>query len=144
MFYQHIRTQRLAYVDASSAAVEGKSLSDAQNKALSQWREIEKTFIPNREDVKINTSKMKSDYATVAGYLRPLSFQIQTVFLPIIIWDSLTLMLLGAALYQWGFFSGAWSNRNYWQILTIGYQLTFFSVKKDINNCAANSSDVIS
>ena len=123
LFYQQIRNQRLAYVDASTAAVEGKSLSEQQNKALSQWREIEKTLIPNREDVKVNTRKMKSDYSTVAGYIRPLSFQIQTVFLPIIIWDSLALMLLGVALYRWGFFSGEWSNRDYWQILIIGYTI---------------------
>ena len=54
---------------------------------------------------------MKSDYATVASYVRPLAFKMQTMFLPIIIWDSLALMLLG-----WPCIAGAscraqWSNR---------------------------------
>src|SRR5262249_10084986 len=35
--------------------------------------------------------------------------------------DSLALMLLGLALYRWGFLSGAWSNRAYWWVLAIGY-----------------------
>ncbi len=66
---------------------------------------------------------MKSDYAGVASYVRPLSWKIQTVFMPIIIWDSLALMLLGLALYQWGFLSGQWSNRAYAQVMAIGYGL---------------------
>jgi uncharacterized protein len=43
------------------------------------------------------------------------------MFLPIIIWDSLALMLLGLALYRWGFLSGQWSNRAYWKVILIGY-----------------------
>jgi uncharacterized protein len=121
LFYQHIRSQRIAYVEATGAAAEGKQLTDVQEKALAEWREVEKTLIPNREDVKANTLKMKSDYSTVAGYLRPLSFQIQTIFMPIIIWDSLALMMLGVALYRWGFFSGEWTDKRYQQIMILGY-----------------------
>ena len=123
LFYQHIRSQRIAYVEATGAVTEGKPLSEVQEKALAEWRELEKTFIPNREDVKANTLKMKSDYSTVAGYLRPLSFQIQTILMPIIIWDSLALMLLGVALYRWGFFSGDWTDKSYQQMMIVGYAI---------------------
>ena len=37
------------------------------------------------------------------------------------IWDSLALMLLGLALYRWGFLSGNWAHRDYWKVLAIGY-----------------------
>ncbi len=121
LYYQHIRAERIAYVEASAAAAENKPLTDAQNDALKQWREIEKTLIPNREDAKENTRKMKSDYATVASYLRPLAWKFETIFLPIELWDSLALMLLGMALYQWGFLSGQWSNRDYAKVAAIGY-----------------------
>ena len=121
LFYREIRATRIAYVEASNAASEGKTLTAAQTQALSRWRDIEKTLIPNREDVKENTRKMKSDYATVAGYLRPLAFEFETMFMPIIIWDSLALMLLGLALYRWGFLSGNWANRDYWKVIAIGY-----------------------
>ena len=121
LFYQHIRDKRIAYVEASAVAAENKPLTEAQNDALAQWREIEKTLIPNREDAKENTRKMKSDYATVASYLRPLAWKIETIFMPIEIWDSLALMLLGLALYQWGFLSGQWSNRDYAKVVAIGY-----------------------
>src|SRR5262249_18792913 len=111
LLYQDIRAKRIAFVEARDAASEGKTLTAAQNEALAQWREIEKTLIPNREDVKENTRKMKSGYATVAGYLRPLAFEIETKLMPIIIWDSLALMLLGLALYRWGFLTGNWADR---------------------------------
>jgi uncharacterized protein len=121
LFYQHMRNERIAYVEASAAAAENKALTEAQTSALAQWRELEKTLIPNREDAKDNTRKMKSDYATVASHLRPLAWKVQTIFLPIEIWDSLALMLLGMALYQWGFLSGQWSNRDYAKVAAIGY-----------------------
>jgi len=41
--------------------------------------------------------------------------------LPIEIWDSLALMLLGLALYQWGFLSGQWLSRDYAKVMAIGY-----------------------
>jgi uncharacterized protein len=121
LYYQHIRSARVAYVEASKAAFEGQALTATQTEALARWRDLEKTLIPNREDAKENTRKMKSDYATVGGYLRPLAFKFETLFMPIIIWDSLALMLLGLALYRWGFLSGNWANRDYWKVIAIGY-----------------------
>jgi uncharacterized protein len=121
LYYQHIRTKRIAYAEASAVAAENKPLTEAQNDALAQWREIEKTLIPNREDARENTRKMKSDYATVASYVRPLAWKFETILMPIEIWDSLALMLLGLALYQWGFLSGQWSNRDYARVAAIGY-----------------------
>jgi uncharacterized protein len=121
LLYQHIREKRIAYVQASSIAAENKPLSEAQNAALAEWRELEKTFIPNREDAQENTRKMKSDYSTVASRLRPLAWKLQTLFLPIEIWDSLALMFLGLALYQWGFLTGQWSTRDYARVMAIGY-----------------------
>lgn len=119
--YQDIREKRIAYSQAIKAKSENKTLTATQTKALTEWREIEKTMIPNREDAKANTKKMKSDYRTVAGYLRPIALDIQTKYLPFEIWDSLALMLLGLALFKWGFLTGAWSNKEYWTVAKIGY-----------------------
>ncbi|QJW94596.1 DUF418 domain-containing protein [Frigoriglobus tundricola] len=121
LFYQHVRSQRLAYVEARDAEAANRPLSAAQTEALAQWRELEQTFIPNREEARENTRKMKSDYATVAAYVRRLALKIETVFLPLMVWDSIALMLLGIALYRWGFLTGEWSNRAYLRTLLIGY-----------------------
>ncbi|NBB18457.1 DUF418 domain-containing protein [Runella sp. CRIBMP] len=121
--YQDIREKRIAYVEATKAKSQNQTLTATQNKALTEWREIEKTMIPNREDAKANTLKMKSNYSTVASYLRPIAFDIQTKYLPFEVWDSLALMLLGLALFKWGFLTGAWSNKDYWTVIKIGYGL---------------------
>jgi uncharacterized protein len=121
LFYQHMRNTRLAYVEAKKVEATGQALSGAQKKALSDWREMEKTMIPNREDAKENTRKMKGDYASVGGYLRPLALKMQTMFLPLEIWDSVALMMLGMALHRWGFFAGAWRREDYWKVVAVGY-----------------------
>jgi uncharacterized protein len=121
LHYQEIRGKRLAYVEAAKAQAENRTLTAAQTSALADWREVEKTMIPSREDAKGNTQKMKSDYATVAGFLRPLVWQWQTKYLIFEIWDSLALMLLGLALFKWGFLTGSWSRKDYWKVVKIGY-----------------------
>jgi uncharacterized protein len=121
LFYQDIREKRIAYVEARAAATEGKPPTAVQTKALAEWRELEKTLIPNRDDAEQNTRKMKSNYATVASRLRPLAWKFETVFLPVEIWDSLALMFLGLALYRWEFLTGRWSNRDYAKLAAIGY-----------------------
>jgi uncharacterized protein len=121
--YQSIRAKRIAYSDAKRAEAAHLQLTETQAKALADWREIETSMIPNREDAKQNTAKMKSGYSTVAGYLRPIAVQIQTKYLPIEIWDSLALMMLGLALYRWGFFAGAWSRQDYLKVVGVGYGL---------------------
>lgn len=119
--YRELREKRIAYVEATTAQSQSQALTEIQTKALADWREVEKTMIPNREDAKANTQKMKSDYTTVAGYLRPLAFQWQTKYLIFDVWDSLALMLLGLALFKWGFLTGAWSRKDYWKVVKIGY-----------------------
>lgn len=121
LLYQHIRDRRIAYVEASAVVAENKPLTPTQDDALARWRELEKTFLPNREDAQENTRKMKSGYATVASRLRPLAWKIETILLPIEFCDSLALMLLGLALYRWGFLSGQWSDRDYAKVAAIGY-----------------------
>jgi len=123
LFYRLIRAERIAYVEATAAADAGQPLTDAQKAALAKWRELETSFLPNREDAKENTRKMKSGYATVASRIRPLAWKIETIFLPFSLWDSLALMFLGMALNQWGFLSGQWSSRSYVKVMAIGYGL---------------------
>jgi len=120
-FYQGVRNDRIAYVNAKKVETEKKPLTATQTNALTTWREIETSMIPNREDAKENTRKMKSDYATVASYLRPMAWDGQTEFMLYEIWDCIALMLLGFALYKWGFLSGSWSNAAYRKVMLIGY-----------------------
>jgi uncharacterized protein len=123
LFYRQIREARIAYVDAKAAETADRPLTEPQTAALSAWRDIELSLLPNRDDVKENTRKMKSDYATVASHVRPQALRFQTMYLPLMLWDSLALMLLGLALLRWGFLTGAWTDHSYGRVMLIGYGL---------------------
>jgi len=125
IFFQDIREKRIAYVEAVAAQSSGQSLSEAQSKALADWREIEINLIPNKEDAAEHTKLMKGNYASVASYIRKISWDGQTKYLIYGIWDPLALMMLGIALFKWGFLTLQWTRAQYIKTLLIGYGLGF-------------------
>ncbi|HRO47416.1 DUF418 domain-containing protein [Agriterribacter sp.] len=120
MFYQDIRQKRLDYVQVKQS-IGLQQPDESQKKVLAEWREMELSFIPNDQDIIENTSKMKSGYSTVAKKVRKASLEFQTKYLIYGIWDPLALMLLGMALYKWGFFTGKWTRRKYKWTALLGY-----------------------
>lgn len=125
MFMQDVRVKRLAYVEAVAAQKNQQTLTAAQDQALKEWREVEIDLIPNKEDAAEHTKMMKSDYSTVAQYIRKISWDGQTKYLIYSIWDPLALMLLGIALYKWGFLTLQWSRAQYVKTIIIGYGFGF-------------------
>ena len=121
--YRFIRDKRIAYVAATSARDHGATLSDAQQGAVAAWQELEKSIVPNRRVVGEHTRAIKSGYAGAASVWRPLAWELETKYLPFELADSVALMLLGMALLQLGFFSGAWQKRTYRRIMLVGYGL---------------------
>ncbi len=115
-----IKEKRLAYKEAAQAKEQGQTLSTDQEKALEEWRNVEKELIPNKEDAKENTRLMKGSYADVAGYVRTHSLDYQTKYLLYSLWDPIALMLLGIALYKWGYFT-TWTNRQHSRAVILGY-----------------------
>lgn len=125
IFFQDIRGKRIAFTEAVTAQKENRPLSDAQNLALKEWKEIEMDLIPSREVAAEHTVSMKSDYSTVAKYIRKISWEGQTKYLIYSIWDPLALMLLGMALFKWGFLTLEWSRKDYLRTILIGYGLGY-------------------
>lgn len=117
-----VKEKRLAYKEATEAKEQGKALSAAQEKAMEEWRNVEKELIPNKEDAKENTRLMKGSYADVASYVRPHSLDFQTKYLLYSLWDPIALMLLGIALYKWGYFT-TWTSRRHRLTVFFGYAL---------------------
>ena len=123
-FYQNIRDKRLAYIAVQTAQQQGRPLTTTQQQAVKDWQEAQKTFLPNKAEVAEHTRLMKSpNYFTVASRYRQESIDFQTKYLLLGIPDPLALMLLGMALYKWGFITGQWSRRRYWQTMLVGYGL---------------------
>ena len=125
IFFQDIRNKRIAYTEAVTAQKENKTLTDVQNLALKEWKEVEANLIPSREVAAEHTVSMKSDYSSVAKYIRKISWDGQTKYLIYGLWDPLALMLLGMALYKWGFLTLEWSRKDYVQTMLIGYGIGY-------------------
>lgn len=123
IFYQGVRDKRLAFLAVQAAQKEGKPLTKTQQQALVDWREAQKQFFPNKAEAAEHTRLVKSGYAGAAKRFRKDTWEGQTKYLIFGIWDPLALMLLGMALYKWGFFTGQWPRRRYWQTMLVGYGL---------------------
>ncbi len=120
-YYQEMRQKRFAYLQVSKDLSPDQRPDERQQEALTQWREIEQTFIPNDQDIIENTRIMKSDYATIATKIRKQSWLYQTTYLIYGLWDPLALMLLGMALFKWGFLTGGWTQKKYIYTALLGY-----------------------
>ncbi|GAB4015056.1 DUF418 domain-containing protein [Spirosoma migulaei] len=124
LFYQNVRNKRMAYLAIQTVQKQGQKLTVAQQQIVKDWKEAQKQFFPNKAEIAEHTRMMKSDdYFTVAKRYRKEVLEQQTVYLIFGLWDPLALMLLGMALYKWGFVTGQWSRRRYWQTMLIGYGL---------------------
>lgn len=122
MIMMEVKEKRLAYNEAVQAKEQGKALTAGQQKAMEEWREVEKELIPNKQDAEENTRLMKGTYADVASYVRPHSLDYQTKYLLYALWDPIALMLLGIALYKWGYFT-TWTDRRHRLAVFFGYML---------------------
>lgn len=121
LFMVNIRGEYLAYKEVKALQDSGVELGEDQLAALDAWEETRKEMIPNKEEVVENTLLMKGSYADVASHIRPKAWDGQTKYLIFSVWDMLALMLLGIALYKWGFLTMKWTQAQYIKTIWIGY-----------------------
>ncbi|PSK99820.1 DUF418 domain-containing protein [Cecembia rubra] len=121
LFMQNIRGEYLEAKTAMEKQEAGEALGEKELEAIAAWEETRKEMIPNKDEVVENTALMKGSYSDVAGHVRPKAFDGQTKYLIFSIWDMLALMLLGIALYKWGFLTMKWTTDQYIKTIWIGY-----------------------
>ena len=128
LFYQNIRAKRLDWREAVTAQAAGRPLTPAQDSALVAWRAVEKEFIPNTGEIAEHTALMKGSYGQVASFVRGKAADGEFKYLVFAVWDMLALMLLGIALYRWGFLTAQWSRGAYVRTAVIGYTVGLAAV----------------
>lgn len=121
LLYRDAREKRIAFTVAEQAQKAGKQLTDVQQKAMAEWRTIEKTMLPNETDAQAITERMRGSYQVVASEIRPKALKAETSYLLVELGDNISLMLLGMALLKLGFFTGKWTGRRYRLTVLIGY-----------------------
>ena len=103
MAYQHIEAARLA------------SLQPHPDAALAaDWRSFLQQSDPHRDGIARELAGYRGSYADALALRVPTAIYFQTIVNRIAFVDTFALMLIGMALFRWGFFSGTWSRRAYW------------------------------
>lgn len=135
----------MAFLAVEAVQKKGQKLTVVQQQTVKDWQEAQKQFFPDKAEIAEHTRLMKSsNYFTVGERYRKEVWDSQTTYLIFSIWDPLALMLLGMALYKWGFITGQWPRQRYWQTLLLGYGLglllvtyNFYYGYKNLPNSAA-------
>ena len=121
LFIQNIRGKYLDYKEVIALQEQGTALDADQLSVIETWNEVQKEFLPNKEEVAEHTALMKGSYSDVASHIRPKAVDGHFKYLIFSIWDMLALMLLGIALYKWGFLTMKWTQKQYIRTIWIGY-----------------------
>jgi uncharacterized protein len=123
-FYRDVREKRFAFNDAVKIQAAGGKLTVLQQHAIAEWKEVERTMLPNEAEAQLSASHMRGSYASVAAEVRPKAFKAETSYLPVELGDNIALMLLGMALLKWGFFTAKWTSRQYRIVMLAGYAVS--------------------
>lgn len=122
--YQDLRNKRQAYHAAVKAEKEKKKLTPSQEQAKAEWQEMEKQRTTvDSTIVNKDLEAMHSNYPTIFRHLLPQNAGSETWGGYHGIWDSLTMMFLGMALFTVGFFSNKCNTSTYLLCLIIGYTI---------------------
>ncbi|QNA43167.1 DUF418 domain-containing protein [Lacibacter sediminis] len=120
-FYRDMRDKRLAFNEADKVQQAGQQLTALQQQSIADWKEAEKTMLPDEAGAQASVERMRGTYEVVASEVRPKAFKAETTYLLVELGDNIALMLLGIALLKWGFLTGKWSSRQYRLTMLIGY-----------------------
>ncbi len=103
MAYQHLDAARLA------------SLQPHPDAALAaDWHSFLQQSDPYRDGIARELAGYRGSYADALRVRVPTAIFFQTIINRIAFIDTVALMLIGMALFRWGFFSGSWPRRAYW------------------------------
>lgn len=120
-FYNHSRSQRLAYLQVQEIEKKNIPLTDEQLVIKNEWLEKEKGYYPDPKTIEKTIEIKRSDYWTMAKEVRHSMVLRETRLVPVVILDPIAIMFLGMALFQLGFLSGQLDRNVYLWTLLVSY-----------------------
>src|SRR5476651_2595175 len=116
-----VREMRANYIEATIAKKEKKKLTEEQKPAYNNWTQIESSEKPDTAQANLNLRSMRSGYSTVFTYWIPRNAGNEAGGTYFGIWDMLSMMFFGMALFSWGFFTNKLRTSTYVMWLLLGY-----------------------
>jgi uncharacterized protein len=110
---------------AYQAKESGKELTFLEQSSIQGWEARIKESKPGAEEVKAwNDGMLSSNYFDIVKHLAPTNSMVQSIFTyKYIMWDVISFMLLGMAMFKAGLFSATASLRSYIFMVIAGYGL---------------------
>lgn len=106
--------------EAKQYEAEGKTLTKELKEAKESWEKMMDKRSP--EAIQEYNEKMHQGYFGVVVHLAPTNFEFDTVWpYRSDVWDVLSMMLIGIALFRWGVLTGEKSVQFYGLMVLIGY-----------------------
>src|SRR5215213_272182 len=119
--YSETRQARASYLEALTAEKSGKKLTSKQEEAKTAWAQYERRT-PPEGFVKDHVAQMRSGYGTVFNHYLPWNSSGEAWGMNQWgMWDSVSMMLIGMALFGLGYFSNKSSTSTYLMGLILGY-----------------------
>jgi uncharacterized protein len=123
--FRKVRPKRVAIVGVVFLAI-GSALMLLGGLSEPSWpaesvQEFDAQWQPDREALDHTLAEMRGGWAREIGYRAPGVFGIHTFYLPYsIFWRAAGCMLLGMALFRWGWLQGRGSTRSYVLAIVVG------------------------
>ncbi|MFN8347804.1 MAG: DUF418 domain-containing protein [Spirosomataceae bacterium] len=130
---KYTKYQKVVAVEKKNKKNKKFKLSDEQKEDKSAWEGLEKGSKYDKKAEEAEIKAMRSDYAKVWNHLLPQTQQREASWLYRLgLWEIASLMLLGMALFRWGFFSNILSAKMYAGVaaggLVVGQTLAWLSL----------------
>ncbi len=124
---------------AESALATGKEPSKQQKRAQGEWNELLSNSRPTQEQFQAKIANMNLGYLSMVRSKAPHIEKIQSLYTyRFKVWDILSMMLLGMALFKLRIFNGARSYRYYLLMAIIGYGIgitvNYYEISKILNS----------
>lgn len=113
----------IGYVDARRFEA-AASAPDANAALREQWASYRATLMPPLPSAAEDIATYRGGWREIAGARAREAFLLESQAMPLMLPETVGLMLLGMALFRTGFFSGGWSGRAYRAVAIAGYAIT--------------------
>lgn len=101
---------------------EGKELTKELKEAKESWEKMQEKRSP--EAIAAYNEKMHQGYFGVVAHLAPINFEFDTIWpYRSDVWDVLSMMLIGIALFRWGVLTGEKTVPFYGMMVLVGYTI---------------------
>jgi uncharacterized protein len=119
--WSETREKRANYLEAMTAKKEKKKLTEEQQQAIGAWEQVAKVQKPDTAQTNENMRKMQSGYTTIVKYFIPMNAGNEAMEAYYGVFDMLSMMFIGMALFGWGFFNNKLSTSTYTLWMLVGY-----------------------